>query len=105
MNLAVLGNDLACFVDQDGGVEAVLTLSFGITHVKPDAEITRGIKQRLGIGAGHGELVIAVELFLILDQPAREKRGERQFREHHEITAPTSGLAHQINHARHGRCL
>ena len=93
----------ALLVDQDRRVEApravVLVGEFGVAEVEADAELARGVEQRLRLGAGHRALEERVDLGLLLEVPAREERRQREFREHDEVAAVALGVAHQREHA------
>ena len=103
MDLAVFADDVAVAVDEDRCVEAALAAVFidklGVAEIETDAELLRFVEQRLRFRARHFLLVIAVELGLVLDQPAREEGGERELGEHDELGAPALRLAHQGDQA------
>ena len=62
--------------------------------------MSRGtLEQRLGHHVRHLALKPAIDLGLILQVPAREERGERQFRIDDQIGAPGFRFIHQRDHA------
>ena len=77
------------------------SVSSAIAEIEADAELLRLVEQRLRLGPGHLALVVAVELGLVLDQPAREEGGERELGEDDELGAPALGLAHQRDQPPH----
>ena len=103
MHLAVLADDVAGAVDQDRRVEAAFAIvlhgELGIAEIEADAELLRLVEQRLRLRPRHLLLVIAVELGLVLDQPAREECGQRHLREDDELGAPRLRLAHHGDQA------
>ncbi|MNV58696.1 hypothetical protein D3C71_1510830 [compost metagenome] len=102
MDLAVLADDLGRTVNQDGGVElAAFRSHFRIAQVKPDAQLARGVEQRLHIGIGHGLFKEAVHGFRVFHPVAREEGRQGEFREHDEFRLATSGLAHHLDQAAH----
>jgi len=100
MDLAILAHDLALAVDEDRGVEAPLLSAFhdqlGIAEVEADAELPALVEKRRGLRARHLGLVEAVELGLVLDQPAREEGGKAELGEDDEFRAARLGIAHHL---------
>ena len=100
VDLAVLAHNLAALVHEDGGVVlhelALFLRQLGIAQVKANAQIACQLEQRHGVAAGHFALVVAVQLGLIFDVPAREKGGQRQLGIDNNIRAQALGLAHHF---------
>ena len=57
------------------------------------------VEQRLRRLVGHRPLVPVVGLADVVDEPAREERGQRQLRVDDELDAVMSRLAQQLEHA------
>src|SRR4029453_9432362 len=69
MDLAVLADDAAALVDEDGGIEAPLPAAFfvelGIAEMEADLQPLRFCEQRSRLGAGHLAFVERVDLRLV----------------------------------------
>ena len=104
MHLAVLSDDVAGAVDEDRGVEAPLAAivddEFRIAEIEPDAEFPGFVEERLGVRPRHLLFVVAVELGLVLDQPARKEGRQRHLREDDEVGVARLCLAHHGDEAR-----
>ena len=72
--------------------------------MEADPQLPRGREQRLGLVARHLGLEIAVELFRVVDDPAREEGGQRQFGKHHEggagVVRPVEHRDQPVDHLR-----
>src|SRR5262245_32266678 len=96
MNLAVLADDPAALVYQNGSVEvpggAILMDQLGVAQAKAEPESARLVEERSRLRPRHLALEEAVDLGLILHVPAREERRQGQLGEHDEITASGLGV-------------
>ena len=102
VDLAILADDRARIVDQDGRVEAAgfpaLPCKLRVAEVKGDAEGGGLLEERPGLRAGHLRLEERIHLGVV-EQPARKERGQRELRIDHEVGAARCRLAHQADHA------
>ena len=107
MDLAVLADDRARLVDEDGGVVAALDAALldelRVAQVEADTEALGLVKERPGRGIGHLALEEGVELVLVLDPPARKKTGQRKLRKYHQVAAPVVRRAKELDQARDHR--
>ena len=105
VHLAVLSDDLAVAVDDDGGVEAAppaaLVHQFGVADIEADAELLGLLEQRRRFRPRHLGLVIAVELGFVFDHPAREEGGEGKLGKDDQFGPPALGFAHHGHQPAH----
>src|SRR5581483_11065233 len=89
MHLAVLADDGAAAVDEDGGVEVVaIRGELGVAEAHSHAMLHGALEQRPGGGPRHLPLEPEVGLGPVLAVPAREEGGECQLGADDEIGAP-----------------
>ena len=101
MNLAVFADDVAIAADQDARVVLHALRKFGIAQIEADPLIARRIEERTSQGARHFGFEECLHLRRIVDGPAREERGQRQFRKRHPGRAPAVGVLQQIDQPAH----
>jgi hypothetical protein len=101
MRLAILADDLGRLVGQDAGVEmTTVRRQFGIAEAHRHSIFGSAGKQRHRRRIRHLPLEPGIDLRLVLDVPAREKRRQRQFRIDDQISPARLGFVHERKHAR-----
>src|SRR5438105_6133362 len=104
VDLAIASDDAPGPVHQDGGIESLTAFGeLGIAEVKANAEFFGFVEQWAHRGIRHRLLEKAFVSFCLLHPVAREKRGERQFREHHTSGTASGSVAQQGKQALHNR--
>ena len=100
VDLPVLPDDLAA-VHQDGGIEVAVAVAvpspdqFGIAEVEPDTEPPGGVEEGPGLRPGHRGLEVRVRGRRVLEEVAREERGEGELGEDHQPAAGARRPLHE----------
>ena len=101
----ISADDVAVPFDEDVGVVAVtVERQLGVPETESDTESFRLIEERLGDRARHLGFVVTVELgrvagdaglVALVEEPAGEERGEREFWEDDQLTAVVGAVAQE----------
>ena len=105
MDLAVLAEDAAVLVGDNGGVVVANLIIFmcalGEAEVEPHPAALGFLEQRKRVARRHLVFEEAVYLLLVLHPPAREERGQRQLWIDDEVAFHVVRLAHQLEQPAH----